>query len=456
MKQWWGFKQLHMDTVLFFKVGKFYELFHMDADIGFSELELIYMKGSKAHSGFPEVSYGKFASVLVSKGYRVARVEQVETPEMMKERNDSAAKGTKKEKVVAREICSVMSKGTRTYCHLDDLSLLQDEGGKRFESSSVLICVVDGVCRKEQETVRAVEFGVCCVDTIIGTVTLSQFEDDKQCSRLRTMLARYQPNEVLVSSNPSNKNTIGIVKLIAPQAKIEYLGKDELPTATKAISNLKKGKYYQSDITTKNDTVDEWPPIVKAVVEGLEDGSSELVCRALGGCLWQLSRSLIDYEILSMKSVFAYIPTDENLSSVNYQSHFDELSSSVLFQNTDVQEFDDSTNQTNERNRFELKSMTLDEVALSNLEVLVNNYDTTEKGSLWAFINRSKTSFGKRLLRSWLCHPLYKPCDILKRSNAVEELITSFPDQSESSRNLLKGLFCNSTGCFLIHIFFSS
>lgn len=28
----------------------------MDADVGMSELDLIYMKGSKAHSGFPEVN----------------------------------------------------------------------------------------------------------------------------------------------------------------------------------------------------------------------------------------------------------------------------------------------------------------------------------------------------------------------------------------------------------------
>jgi DNA mismatch repair protein MSH6 len=49
-------------------VGKFYELFHMDADIGVAEAELIYMKGTKAHSGFPEISYGKYASLLVSKG----------------------------------------------------------------------------------------------------------------------------------------------------------------------------------------------------------------------------------------------------------------------------------------------------------------------------------------------------------------------------------------------------
>lgn len=44
----------------------------MDADIGYRELGLIYMKGKKAHSGFPEIAYGKFASVLVGKGYRWA------------------------------------------------------------------------------------------------------------------------------------------------------------------------------------------------------------------------------------------------------------------------------------------------------------------------------------------------------------------------------------------------
>ncbi len=49
-------------------MGKFYELFHMDADVGVKELDLIYMKGTKAHSGFPEVAYGKFSSILVTKG----------------------------------------------------------------------------------------------------------------------------------------------------------------------------------------------------------------------------------------------------------------------------------------------------------------------------------------------------------------------------------------------------
>ncbi|CAN0172076.1 unnamed protein product, partial [Hapterophycus canaliculatus] len=108
------------------QVGKFYELFHIDADVGMQELDLIYMKGEKAHSGFPEISYGKFADGLVSKGYRVARVEQVETPDMLKTRNASKGRTGTKDKVVKRELCSILSRGTRTYCFLDDVSSTPD------------------------------------------------------------------------------------------------------------------------------------------------------------------------------------------------------------------------------------------------------------------------------------------------------------------------------------------
>ncbi len=45
--------------------------------------------------GFPEIAYGKFAAQLVEKGYRVARVEQTETPEGMKEYNKKCGKGAK-------------------------------------------------------------------------------------------------------------------------------------------------------------------------------------------------------------------------------------------------------------------------------------------------------------------------------------------------------------------------
>ena len=92
MKQWWSVKQTAFDCVLLMKVGKFYETYHMDADIMVKELDLVYMKGEMAHAGFPEAAYSKFSNQLVNAGYRVARVEQTETPQQLKERNAVSAK----------------------------------------------------------------------------------------------------------------------------------------------------------------------------------------------------------------------------------------------------------------------------------------------------------------------------------------------------------------------------
>jgi DNA mismatch repair protein MSH6 len=46
LRQWWEMKAQHFDCILFFKVGKFYELFHMDAVTGVTELGLQYMRVS--------------------------------------------------------------------------------------------------------------------------------------------------------------------------------------------------------------------------------------------------------------------------------------------------------------------------------------------------------------------------------------------------------------------------
>lgn len=84
--------------------------------------------------------------------------------------------------------------------------------------------------------------------------------------------------------------------------------------------------------------------------------------------------------------------------------------------------------------------MILDAVAMTNLEVLLNNFDHTEKGSLWAFMNRCKTLFGARLLKDWVCHPLYRVPDIALRSGAVEDLLDGLKNESNDARVLLKGV----------------
>lgn len=111
-RQWWEIKSSHANCVLLFKTGKFYEMFHDDADVGVSVLGFAYMKGCDAHAGFPESAYDKFIGMLVERGYRVARVEQTETPAALAQRKKNT-KGAKKPQVVAREVCGIVTRGTR-------------------------------------------------------------------------------------------------------------------------------------------------------------------------------------------------------------------------------------------------------------------------------------------------------------------------------------------------------
>lgn len=99
MRQWWTLKMHNNDCLLFFKVGKFYELYYADAVTAIKELNISMMKGNFPHCGFPEQAYDKMVTQLIEKGYKVARVEQTETPSQMEERVNKTKKPTKFDKV---------------------------------------------------------------------------------------------------------------------------------------------------------------------------------------------------------------------------------------------------------------------------------------------------------------------------------------------------------------------
>ena len=197
-RQWWEIKAQYADTVLLFKTGKFYEMYHDDSDVGVAHLGMVYMKGKHGHAGFPEAAYGKYVSMLVERGYRVARVEQTETPDALKERK-KRTKG-KKPGAVNREVCGVVSKGTRTFCYLDDTSLIEKGGGA---TTGPLVAIkevpVDGGGSDgggDGAAGAVCEYGVTIVDAITGVVTLGQFADDVLRSRVQTLIASFNPSEV--------------------------------------------------------------------------------------------------------------------------------------------------------------------------------------------------------------------------------------------------------------------
>ena len=83
--------------------------------------------------------------------------------------------------------------------------------------------------------------------------------------------------------------------------------------------------------------------------------------------------------------------------------------------------------------------MMLDATTLINLEVLENQNDQTEHGSLLWLLKQTKTAFGARLLRHWVTHPLLHKDRIAARHDAVEELMED-PPAIELLAKHLKGI----------------
>ena len=209
--RWWEVKRKHADCVLFYKIGKFYELYHTDADVGVAEAGLVYMKGFQAHSGFPEMAYGKYMEALVSKGFKVARVEQTETPDETKVRVKAVkAKGRKPGKVEAgmrREICSLTTPGTRLYTVLD-MRAEKDGGGFEEVKGATLLAAV---------LVRGSKVGACLCDCPTGSVELAEFEDDatyrpaeRTSSGPTGSVASRAPSSGRCQSSSSNSNVVRV------------------------------------------------------------------------------------------------------------------------------------------------------------------------------------------------------------------------------------------------------
>ncbi|MBP7474749.1 MAG: DNA mismatch repair protein MutS [Pyrinomonadaceae bacterium] len=105
LRQYLDIKKLYPGTILFFRLGDFYEMFNEDAIVGSRELEITLTARQKdgpnpvPMCGVPHHAAANYIARLVRKGYRVAICEQTETP-------------TKGVKLVKREVVRVITPGT--------------------------------------------------------------------------------------------------------------------------------------------------------------------------------------------------------------------------------------------------------------------------------------------------------------------------------------------------------
>ena len=113
MQQYIECKENYPDAIVFFRIGDFYEMFFEDAYTASRELEIALTGKDAGYKervpmcGIPFHAYSGYAEKLISKGYKVAIVEQVEDP--------SQAKG-----LVKRDVVKIITPGTITEAGLNE------------------------------------------------------------------------------------------------------------------------------------------------------------------------------------------------------------------------------------------------------------------------------------------------------------------------------------------------
>ena len=345
MKQYFKIKEENKDSILFFRLGDFYEMFFDDAKLASKELELTLTGrdcGQEERApmcGVPFHSAESYIARLVEKGYKVAICEQTEDPK--------AAKG-----LVKRDIIRVITPGT-----VMESSMLD-------ESENNYIC---SMYADKRHT------GIVFCDISTGQLFVSRFKSDHSFSQLKDQITSYNPRELLISGK------------LAQNKVLHLFIKEKLSNA--AVSHPDESRCGLLDCTA---VVEQH--FSKENIDKIAD-SNELII-ALG--------VLMSYLKDTQKTGLERIDTIELYAEDQY--------------------------------------MKLDFNTRRNLELTRTMIAKEKKHSLLWVLDKTKTAMGKRLMKFWVEHPLMNITTILKRQNAVEELVNDTVNRLELTANLT-GIF---------------
>ena len=323
MQQYLSMKDEHLDQILMFRLGDFYEMFFDDAVTASRELELTLtgrdcgLPDRAPMCGVPYHSVENYIARLVKKGYKVAICEQMENPAL--------AKG-----MVKRDIVRVVTPGT-----LMEANMLE-EGSNNYICS---LCPAGERC------------GLAFADISTGSVLVTEVSGEMA---VINELGKYAPHEVIYAEElPQLRSVVGFLKdrlCCAAQAGDRDAYTEE--TAKKLVT-----EQFGADTVTRL-------------------AGTPLAVRALGG-------------LMAYLRVTQFTGLERLLEAKSYLP----------------QEY-----------------MRLDVAARRNLELTETMRSREKRGTLFWVLDKTKTSMGRRLLRSSIEQPLLSVNAINRRLNAVTEL----------------------------------
>src|SRR3982751_440279 len=170
LRQYLDIKKRYPGTILFFRLGDFYEMFNEDAITGSRELEITLTARQKDSNnpipmcGIPYHAAANYISRLVKKGYRVAICEQTE----------NAAKGVK---LVKRDVVRVITPGTAIDSQLADSRL------------PMYLCSIAGAQN---------DYAAAFIDISSGDFEVSEFSGSAAWNKLLAAIQQMSPVEIIV------------------------------------------------------------------------------------------------------------------------------------------------------------------------------------------------------------------------------------------------------------------
>jgi len=409
MRQYLDVKERHVDAIIFFRLGDFYEMFFEDAVLAARLLDLTLTTRDKGKEdsvpmcGVPHHAARGYIAKLTELGHKVVICEQVEDPKL--------AKG-----LVKREVVRIVTPGVV----LDDevldpklpryLAALVPSGKGASASASdaaVGLAYLDATTGELYATELAMS---AALDELVRVGPREVLVDAAQLERFAPLRARYRVawNAAPVPAVDDARRAIAELTAYrvrdhaenahhaadrtsdTPRArgKAEELfdkprvdGKaDELSHKANARTDERSDKPWTNELSDKprpNDRTDE-----------LSD--KPLAVRAAATVI-AYARATQPVGTLPITRIVAYDPSD---------------------------------------------AVVLDETAIANLELVETLIGRRSEGSLLAIIDQTVTAPGARLLRRWLLYPLVDVGPIRRRQDAIGWLVER-PALNEQIRRAL-------------------
>ncbi|CAN6487340.1 unnamed protein product [Victoria cruziana] len=349
--------------------GQRYRFFGEDAEVAARILGIIaHRDHNLLTASIPTFRFNVHVRRLVNSGYKVGVVKQMETAAIK-------AHGDNRMGPFSRELSALYTKATlEAAVDMSRGAEVGDDSG----TGNFLMCVVerDDPCSGSSLDTTV---GVLAVEVSTGEVMFGEFGDGAARTRLEAVLLSISPAELLLG-DPLSRQTEKLLLAYAVSASNVRLERTsraclEVGGAIKEIMGSYENTGHDGSHVAHGEKQGEIISAMEAVLS-----MPELPVQAWTLVIRHLRRFGLQ-QILCTGATFQ-----------------------PLFTNIEMQ----------------LSSNTL-----RQLEVLKNNFDGSENGSLLHLVNNTLTAFGARLLKRWVIHPLCDKNLISARLDAVSEIANS-------------------------------